>query len=259
MCTIPQLFLSTQNVLQHAVSFLTGGTECVCCGCRSYDGIPLCSRCRLYLPECGMRAESPVCTICGKPLISEQSTCLQCRTERLIFHADIVYPLYPYRLWRKELLISWKIRGARQLSPFFAGKIHSAVCLLEKETGKTDLPLIPVPPRPGKIRSTGWDQIDELCRYLSCCYHHRILALLKRTSGLQQKHMSRSERISRQYAAYELLPEQDRKRKKCQNLPDTAILIDDLMTTGVTIETCARILKEAGVHSVYAVLLFTAD
>ena len=73
---------------------------------------------------------------------------------------DGVFPLYPYRLWYKNLLFAWKTEGERNLSPVLAAAVHRALGLLY---GNAPVPcLVPVPPRPGKIRRKGWDQVDEL-------------------------------------------------------------------------------------------------
>ena len=115
--------------------------------------------------------------------------------------------------------------------------------------------VVPVPPRPGKIKKTGWDQIADLCRYLRGLYGIRVCRALVRLGTQQQKKLSRSERLSRlgkQYA----LKSAFKKAACAQKLPHQVVLLDDIMTTGVTLETCAALLKEVGVQKVYALTLF---
>src|SRR5690606_21274372 len=46
--------------------------------------------------------------------------------------------------------------------------------------------------------------------------------------------------------------------KKGRESPRTALLVDDVHTTGATLEACARALKKAGCQEVYAWTLFRA-
>ncbi len=43
-----------------------------------------------------------------------------------------------------------------------------------------------------------------------------------------------------------------------KELPKEIVIIDDIMTTGSTLESCARALKEGGVERIHAVTLFYA-
>ena len=114
--------------------------------------------------------------------------------------------------------------------------------------------VVPVPPRKGKIREKGWDQVDELCSFLHYRYNQKVMKLLTRNSTGEQKKLGREGRLETIGKAYSLLEE--------ENLPDVmpenVIIIDDIFTTGSTIESCARVLKEGGVKKVIALTIFTA-
>ena len=88
--------------------------------------------------------------MCGKRLVSENEICTECRKSSVLQHTDGVFPLFSYRLWNIDLLCRWKMQEERQLSPFFAGKLASR--LRELSNYFSDFAVIPVPPRPGKIR-----------------------------------------------------------------------------------------------------------
>lgn len=120
------------------------------------------------------------------------------------------------------------------------------------------LKVVPVPPRPGKIKCKGWDQIEELCFYLRNLYGIKILPLLRRTTSLQQKKLDKKHRLEQTKRAFVLCPK-NKLRRFLRNLPEKVVLIDDVMTTGSTIEACAAELKRAGIKKVYAVTLFIAD
>ena len=71
------------------------------------------------------------------------------------------------------------------------------------------LPVVPVPPRPGKIRQKGWDQIDELCFYLRNLYGIETLPFLRRLTRFQQKKLNRLHRLEQIKNAFVLRPQKE--------------------------------------------------
>ena len=248
MGTLFKIRYGIRAAWSYGASALLAPQNCLSCG-DFCTYLPLCARCRSEL-ESGIVLKERRCAFCGRILISEKESCLECRETKLFTFCDGAFPLYPYVLWKKELLFKWKMAGSRSLSPFFARVLFRV--LQRYYEGFT---VVPVPPRPGKIKKTGWDQIADLCRYLRGLYGIRVCRALVRLGTQQQKKLSRSERLSRlgkQYA----LKSAFKKAACAQKLPHQVVLLDDIMTTGVTLETCAALLKEAGVQKVYALTLF---
>lgn len=221
------------------------------CGAHSLV-IPLCSSCVRFF---ALETTGARCTVCGKILISENGLCSSCRTAPVLKSLDGVFPLHTYSLWKKHLLFLWKTGDRRTLSVYFAAAFYRKLRKIEQTVG-TVLPVVPVPPRPGKIRSRGWDQVDELCRCLHDGWNVQILHILERFSKKQQKKLGRTERILSGGASYRIVTPRKRARA-CACIPDSVVLADDVLTTGATIESCAEQLKRAGVRTVYAVTLFS--
>jgi predicted amidophosphoribosyltransferase len=230
---------------------LLGNDTCVCCGAPC-TVLPLCPACQkehfsAFLPRAAR------CDRCGRPLVSEKHRCMRCRPREGEISAtalDWTMPLFSYRLWRRELLFLWKGRGVRLFTPLFGDLIEKAW----PEMG-VGLTLIPIPPRPGKIRDKGWDQVEDLCRYLEIRRHIPIARLLCRQSKKQQKKMLGLEgRMENARASYTLRP-----GLKPDRIPFHIVLLDDVRTTGATLEACAELLKAAGALSVQALTLFGVD
>jgi ComF family protein len=222
---------------------------CSVCGqpCASFDEAwyGLCDDCRGRIEqELAETSALESCGYCGKPLISEQGRCLCCRrTEGLAFDRAIV--LFPYAGKYRKLLSSYKFDKHIALGHFFAEVIRKT--LIEKgipiETG-----IVPVPPRPGKIRKTGWDQVEYLAKLLekdkTCVFP--VIRCLKRLRSQSQKELGRKNRQTN-------IKGRIISKKP---IPKTAVIFDDVITTGSTLDACASVLKRGGAQTVYALSLF---
>lgn len=229
------------------LSFL-GAQRCVVCGspCRI---IPVCVSCSetYFLPA---PLFSRTCRVCGRMLVSENGVCTECRRSPVLQSTDGVFPLFSYRLWNVDVLCRWKLHEERQLSSFFAEKI--AVRLAEVLRTFPGAVIVPVPPRPGKIQREGWDQIQELSEFLEFEYDFPVMRILKRNSSAEQKKLDRTGRLAAVGKSYSLQP-------GIFAVPETVCLLDDVVTTGSTLESCAVALKTGGAKTVFAVTLFSVD
>jgi len=228
------------NSLRDFVSCALFPQSCLVCGNVSLRSIPLCFKCqKKYLgsPD----SWDLRCRRCGRFLISAKELCVTCRNIAPFEEVDRVFPLYPYDMLGQELLVAWKIGGNFSLTSVFAS------CIARELENFPGFIIVPVPPRPGKIRKKGWDQIDLLSHELSKNYGASVLSCLRRFSQVQQKQLGREERA---------LNLKGNIRCITPTVPKKVIILDDLMTTGATVETCAQVLKELNCEKVYAMTLF---
>jgi ComF family protein len=231
----------------------------ICTACRNALDVPPAARGR--------------CSLCGKPLISESVTCLPCRNERafptepesgvanhslhgspLAHSFDRVIPLYPYMGKYRKVLAAYKFGQYLNVGNFFANKLLQGFEILQNEPsfadGGTVKPFwVPVPPKPGKIKKTGWDQIEYLARRLEKT-QIPVTRCLKRLSSESQKQLNREERLENLKNKILI------KDGKNLLIPETAILFDDVYTTGATMDACAAALKSGGAKKVYGICLF---
>lgn len=246
---LKQFFLEVSRAF---FSLMAGGNECAVCSSFSAV-IPVCASCRekyFEVRKIGKDFSDRFCEICGKRLVSEKTRCSGCRTESVLKNLDRAFPLFSYRLWNTNLLCRWKLKGERALSPFFAGLVK--IRLEEIFSMFGEVLVVPVPPRPGKIKREGWDQIEELSRFLEMRHGIKIRRILGRRNSTEQKTLDRDERLLTIGSSYFL-------KERVSPLPETVCILDDVMTTGATLEGIARLLKENGVKKVLAVTLFTVD
>ncbi len=100
--------------------------------------------------------------------------------------------------------------------------------------------LVPVPLYPVRRRERGFNQAEELARMLGKSTGLPVLDVLTRIKKTEtQARLRRSERLRNQLNAFDLKSGFDLRGKRL-------LIIDDVFTTGATINACARILKKAG-------------
>jgi ComF family protein len=214
-------------------------------GQEAYSG--LCASCKAILESCYKNEKH--CVYCGRLLISENDTCLSCRenpaAENGRYSESLVKlrSIFPYSGKYRSVLASYKFGKSLGLGRFLGQFLNMALEGLEF-TGNTAW--VPVPPRPGKIKKQGWDQIEYLAKLLGKGGCLPVSRCLKRLPSRSQKELNREER------------EINLKGKiRCiRQPPETAILFDDVITTGATINVCAEALLNGGAKNVYGICLF---
>jgi ComF family protein len=196
----------------------------------------LCGTCRKKLPLPGGER----CDSCGRPLISEQGRCLSCRnSEKRNFDRNIL--LFPYAGAYRRLLGAYKFGGNLGLGHFFADQVRRYLEALPQAGQAT---LVPVPPRPGKIRRTGWDQVEYMVKLLEGVFPVR--RCLRRLPSRTQKALNRESRQINLKGKITLTG----------TAPVRAIVLDDVCTTGSTLDACAAALKAGGAEEVFGLCLF---
>ena len=222
---------------------------CSVCGTELLDSAEawygLCDTCRAGIErELEENRAGGSCDYCGKPLISEHDRCLSCR-EGEAHSFNRVKVLFPYTGKYRQFLTAYKFGKNLAAGNFFAEKIQEAIGSFPPEAR-----IVPVPPRPGKLRKTGWDQVEYLARLLERSHRSgngpAVNRCLKRLPSKSQKELGRENRRSNLQG----------RIAQIRQVPQTAVLLDDVMTTGATLDACAAALKEAGTQTVYGLCLF---
>ena len=214
--------------------------RCLLCGewllLRADHTAPVCGDCLGGLrPILGER-----CVTCGMPLVSERSNCTRCRAAAFSFESNVA--LFPYSGPARDLIGMLKFERRRRIASLFA---DFAVTSMNGD--REQLPIVPVPPRPGQSEP---DAVERVALSLARRHGSRVSRLLLRTGGAPQKSLSLTERRINLRGKIRIAPSMERR-----SLPERVLLLDDVFTTGATLDECARTLREAGCSQVYALTL----
>ena len=101
--------------------------------------------------------------------------------------------------------------------------------------------LVPVPMHEKRLRVRDFNQAELICDGVGKGFEIRPIIVRTRHTKEQAK-CDREERFANVNGAFSVIGE----------VPHTAILIDDVATTGATLQQCALALKSAGTKHVYA-------
>jgi ComF family protein len=191
--------------------------------------------------------QSPLCPCCGRPYLdsptSHDHLCGECLQDAFVF--DTARSAAEYAGTVRQRIHQLK----------FGGQLHWVPPLVDllvqaghhQDMTAADL-LVPVPLHPKRLSQRGFNQAGLLARD----YGKRLgievrFDLLERTSWtVPQTHLNREERLQNVKGVFRA-PRPDRIEGR------TVLVLDDVFTTGSTLNECARVLKAAGAAEAHAV------
>ncbi len=218
-----------------------------CAGCRkpleTLEDSGFCGRCWLSIP----RIEGLVCQACGLPLRDGGELCFPCHNEPPSLQIRAA-ALYRHPL--QNAIHRFKYRGRKSLSPLFRLLMESAWNHYP-ELRDVEL-LVPIPLHRTTAHDRGYNQAELLAQGLSSITALPVKNLLLRTrKTTPQFRLSKPKRLANLQSAFSLHPAADLTSTKRKHV----LLIDDVCTTGATLMECAKVLKQADIGSVKALVL----
>lgn len=249
-CPAPRLFEPWKGFCEAALDVLYPR---ICRGCKNHlprhaprQGLNawFCRHCIDDLP----RVEAPYCSSCGEPFdgaITGQFRCWNCEGRRLAF--DYAVSGYKAHGAVRELIHRFKYHREMALSSVLGDILLGA--LNDPRLAEEDLAtwlLVPVPLYFWRERWRQFNQSWELCQSLSRATGiPAVKALRRRRPTEVQAHLDRQQRLANMRGAFTL-----RRSLPWRHVPSLQgrriLLVDDVLTTGATAHSCAKVLKRKG-------------
>ncbi len=208
-------------------------------------GNRICSLCTGKLKS----VEEPRCMKCSKPIEHEEMEyCKDCI--RKDYHYVKGYALWVYDDSMKKSIADFKYHYKKENSHFYVQELLR----IYQKTIKSLAPdaFVPVPVHRSKYRERGYNQADVLAKGIARETGIPVISdlLLRNKKTLPQKQLDDKERLRNLQEAFSY----NKKVEPHHNLKKI-MLIDDIYTTGSTIEACTNVLMNHGIMEVYFMTL----
>ncbi|MCF2680969.1 ComF family protein [Faecalicatena contorta] len=226
-----------KRILQNAIRLLWPE---VCPFCGKVNRCGICETCREKTDK--LRVREPRCMKCGKPVRkSEQEYCYDCAHTHHYYDRGM-------GLWLHQEPVStsvyqFKYQNQRHYAEFYAKEINRQYKTVIRRW-KPDI-ICPVPLHFTRQWKRGYNQAELLSKELGRLWHLPVDGkLVKRVRATRpQKELTHSMRKANLRSAFAV--------GNRENIPENILVIDDIYTTGNTIDAVARVLKDAGARKVY--------
>lgn len=209
-----------------------------CCFCGKVSRQALCETCARQVEY----VQEPRCKTCGKPIrYAEEEYCYDCQKQTPVYEQG-------RSVWIHKAPVNWSIyqfkyKNRRIYGEFYANEMARLYGTLVRAWGVEVI--VPVPLHRKKKRLRGYNQAEIIARHLGTKLAIPVASdIVVRTRYTEpQKKLNDKERKKNLQHAFQVTE----KLKNYKNI----LLIDDIYTTGSTMNEIARELKQAGVRKVW--------
>ncbi len=214
----------------------------VCPNCNKVIGeVGLCKDCK----EAFKYLKQPICGACGRTMSEDGYLCDECKKIKHYFKRNV--SVFEYRGDIKESIYRFKYGNMRCYAEFFGAEAVKKYGKLLK-TWKIDA-IVPVPMYKGKQRKRGYNQAEEFALALGRASGINVDSklLIRSKDTVPMKTLSKQQRYENLKKAFVV----NKKRQKYKRV----LVVDDIFTTGSTIDACAKVLRQNGVEIVYGLCI----
>lgn len=199
-----------------------------CCGCGQI-GTLLCGNCKYNITS----ESFSLCAACGKELAGSNGICSQCKVAY-----QQAWCVADRRDYLEQLINHFKFSNAREAHRPLADLLHTCIPNLPGQVR-----IVPIPTISSHIRQRGYDHMLLVARRLGRLRRLPIDTSLRRATNSMQRGAGRRQRVKQAKTAFTCPRPLD---------PDVIyLLIDDVITTGATVEYATKVLRDAGAQTVW--------
>lgn len=219
--------------------FSATDVQCIGCGRDVYDGSGFC-------PDCKQRVvfnNGKTCKRCGVALHGEEEYCGNCSFDKVYF--DRAYSPFCYEGVVRDAILDMKFNGLGSYASVLARYL---VFVAEREKLQYDVvTFVPASGQTVKKRRYNQAQLlaEEFCAILNKEELLQETVDKVRNTDPQEK-LTRAQRKTNLVGSMRKHPGSDVNHKR-------VLLIDDIKTTGATVNECAKVLKKCGAASVVVI------
>jgi len=223
-----------------------------CRGCDRADGVEtddLCQHCREALLE---QVARPCCPRCAAEVAAfelDAGRCHECRGQslRIVQTARVG----PYSGALRDLLVAYKFRGRESLEPLLVRWLAAALRSRDWLDRVEAVTFVPTHWRRRLARN--FYPAHVLAECIARALDLPFVELLRRSrAGSHQIGLSYTARLANVRGAFVIEPDVRLREARL-------LIIDDVRTTGATLEECARVLRSVGAGEVYAAVICKAE
>ncbi|MDD6057335.1 MAG: ComF family protein [Clostridiales bacterium] len=192
------------------------------------------------------RIAEPVCKRCGKPLQNERvEYCPDCAKKRHCYKQGKAVFVYEGRI--RQSLYRFKYGNKREYATFYA---REAAALYGDWIKRRQIEaIVPIPMYPPKKRRRGYNQAEcfarSLGRELGIPVEERLVSRTRNT--VPQKELKEKERKRNLKNAFQFMPNIVKYKR--------VLLVDDIYTTGSTMDAVSEVLLSAGIDEAYYICI----
>jgi ComF family protein len=236
-------YLAALRRTGEAILSLLYPPHCASCLCATSAGVHLCEKCA----DTARRIRPPFCHLCSQPFdgaVTGEFICANCHGREL--HFDCAVAPYRSRTVVRDFIHHFKYDQHFHLRHPLAEWLADAFEDERLTRQPVDF-LVPVPLHSARERDRGFNQADVLATLLAERVQVPVLRCLERIRfTTTQTKLDREERMENLRGAF-------RVRQTPAVLNRHLLIVDDVLTTGSTVDECARVLRLAGAASVRVV------
>lgn len=210
------------------------GFNCICCGKEIFNDVGFCDECM----QSAVFNDGKTCKRCGVGIDGDEEYCGNCAFDKIYF--DKSYAVFSYEGAVQRAVLNMKFNGKGRYAEVFAKYLAYAAV-----KHKLEFDVVCFPPMSAKSRrERSYNQSELLAKYfcrIMDCDGKYLNALSKVKETERQERLSKSDRKQNLIGAYKVVADVKGKR---------VLVIDDVKTTGATLNECAKVLKRKGALSV---------